>query len=147
MSEGGVYRFLMTCERLDTAINRWVSGPAITVGRTYFGLAVFRGQLWAVGGDGADGALSSCEYLDVATNTWMAGPPLNAPRYGHGLAVLNGQLWAVGGRGADGGALVSTCECLNEHVGRTRASNAWVVAGLNSFPLNFGVRGLCVAVI
>jgi len=138
---------LTFCERLDTASNRWVPGPAMTVGRAYFGLAVFRGQLWAVGGMGADGkALSSCEYLDVATNTWMAGPPLNVLRYDHGLVVLNGQLWAVGGNDA-GGGLVFTCECLNEHVGRTRASNAWVVAGPHSFPLNFGVSGLCVAVI
>ena len=70
----------------------------MTVGRIYFGLAVFRGQLWAVGGrDEDDETLSSCEYLDVATNTWVAGPPMTTPRSFHGLAVLNGQLWAVGG--------------------------------------------------
>ena len=46
-----------SCERLDTASNKWVAGPAMAIGRSVFGLAVFRDQLWAVGGTGID----SCE--------------------------------------------------------------------------------------
>ena len=85
-----------------------------------FAVAVFRGQLWVVGGSDEEGeVVSSCEFLDVASNTWMAGPAMNTPRQTHSLAVLDGELWAVGGEG-DSEELQS-CERLDA------ATNVWVV--------------------
>ena len=83
-------------ERLDAATNRWVHVPHKDLTRSYFAVAVFRGQLWAVGGVSELGSSTTeCEYLDVASNTWMAGPPMNTPRHSHSLAVLDGELWAT----------------------------------------------------
>ena len=83
----------------------------MTVGCANFGLAMYQGQLWAVGGRDEDlNALSCREYLDTVTNTWMAGPPMAISRQGHGLAVLNGYFWVVGG--SDGGAAIFTSEYL-----------------------------------
>ena len=119
--------------------NRWVRGPDMMERRVYlhigiygtvfwvnggfngcrYCLAVFRGQLWAVGGLNEHGAsLSSCEYLDAASNKWMAGPPMITPRYSHGLAVVDGQLWAVGG--CDGRTSLQSSERLDA------TANAWV---------------------
>ena len=129
---GGHDRTSATCERLDTASNRWVPGPAMALACCcWFGLAVFRGQLWAVA---EFESLSSCEYLDVATNSWIEGPRMTTPRQYLGLAVLNGCLWAVGGRTDS----VFTSEFLDP------ITNTWVVAGPS---LPAGVQGLYVAVI
>ena len=108
-----------TSERLDKVTNRWVPGPDMRHPRCGCGLALFRGQLWAVGGhDDEKNILSSCEYLDTASNTWMTGPPLNHSRCFLGLAVLDGDLWAVGGGGTAEGEAVS--ERLDA------ATNVWV---------------------
>ena len=70
----------LLCRAVNVWTRRAINGSQ-EVKRCHFGLAVFRGQLWA--GKNEDGEIvSSCEYLDVATNTWMAGPPMT---------------WAVGG--------------------------------------------------
>ena len=100
---------------LDWGGHRYLGAPT----RCGCGLALFRGQLWAVGGhDDEKNILSSCEYLDTASNTWMTGPPLNHSRCFLGLAVLDGDLWAVGGGGTAEGEAVS--ERLDA------ATNVWV---------------------
>ena len=117
---------LLSTQRLDMATNRWIRCTHTTPNnRDCYVLAVFKGQLWAVGGihDGRlDTVLSSCQYLDTPTNTWIEGPRMNTPRYGHGLAVLDGQLWAVGGNhGGDHGYLpLVSCERLDS------TTNSWV---------------------
>ena len=99
------------------------------VGRFDFGLTVFWGQLWAVGGETEDlKTLSSCEYLDAASNTWMAGPSMNTARYIHGLAVVDGQLWAVGGQGPK--------ENLQSSEYFDAAANVWVVGPDLPLPTN-----------
>ena len=108
-------------ERLDAVTNQWVRGPDMIEIRVCFCLAVFRGQLWAVGGfEGNGDSFSSCEYLDAAANTWMAGPSMNTARRDHGLAVVDGQLWAVGGH--SGRRSFQSCELLGA------TANAWVAA-------------------
>ena len=121
-----IYCFSTWTERLDAVTNQWVRGPDQLEVRSNFGLAVFQGQLWAVGGcDNEIDHLSSCEYLDAASDTWMAGPPMNSSRSGHGLAVLDGELWAVGGYGQVGGLAdeegpLQSCERLDA------TTNTWI---------------------
>ena len=117
-------------ERLDAATNRWVRGPHMALTRIdeirNFAVAVFRGQLWLVGGRDPYLAVARCHYLDTASNTWMAGPPLNTPRFAHSLAVLDGELWAVGGQ--DGLRFLRSCERLDA------TTNVWVVGGALYMP-------------
>ena len=57
--------------------------------RSDFGLVVFRGELWAVGGLGDNpwkGSLRSCERLDARSSEWLLGPFF-------AVAVLDGAVW------------------------------------------------------
>ena len=114
-------------ERLDAITNQWVRGPDMDSYRSSFGLAVFNGQLWAVGGAGMDGdAIASCEYLDAASNTWMAGPAMTTTRKSHGLAVLDGQLWAIGGKHTAASTSLAGHEDLVSTEYLDATTNVWV---------------------
>ena len=115
-------------ERLDRVTNQWVRGPDMMEERSYFGLAVFQGQLWAVGGldDDSGETLSSCEYLDAVSNTWMAGPPMITGRHRHCLVVLEGQLLAIGGLGFEYRDNGLPYETIQPCVRLDAANNVWV---------------------
>ena len=103
----------------------------MTVGRgLFFGLAVFRDQLWAVGG-GEDGVGDSCEYLDGVTNTWIVGPAPNSTRSVHSLAVVNGQLWAIG---------------TGSYQFFDTLTNTWDVGHMLSKYFDFTLPAVCVAI-
>ncbi|MDI9358716.1 MAG: hypothetical protein QM528_07200 [Phycisphaerales bacterium] len=70
----------------------------LNTARQNFGLAVYNGSLYAVGGVGADNnVLSSVEVFSPATGWKISTQTLNTSREDLGLAVYNGSLYAVGG--------------------------------------------------
>ena len=127
-------------EHLDASTNAWVRGPPLSCQRICFGLASFRGRLWAVGGVHGRQALASTEYLDIARNTWLPGPSMTVDRICFGLAEHDGQLWAVGGERYDdlGSESLRSCEILDVSDGRMR----W----FSGPDLPISICGLCCCV-
>ena len=97
------------CERLDQATNSWVRGPDMLSTRTFFGLGVVNGELWAVGGSSPGSGGHTCERLNTVTGVWVPGPDMTAGRSAHSVAEFCGELWAVGGA-----ADITSCERLDK---------------------------------
>ena len=87
--------------------------------RSQFGLVVFRGELWAVGGDDGTCKFShqSCERLNARSSKWYMGPEMSEKRSFLAVAVLDGEIWAIGGR--DGNKVLSSCEVLTNQKDQT----------------------------
>ena len=87
--------------------------------RAEFGLVVFHGELWAVGGhDGTcQFSLRSCERLTARSSTWYMGPEMSEKRSFLAVAVLENEIWAIGGR--DGNKVLSSCEVLTDQKDHT----------------------------
>lgn len=66
-------------------------------GRYQAGLAVLKGEIYAIGGCDAWTCLNTVEKYSPATDTWTKLGPLNTARRGCGAAVFNGKVYAVGG--------------------------------------------------
>ena len=82
---------------MDSATVAWVPGPELSEERFEHCVAVFRGELWAVGGIDSNGEPSkSCEGLDAASNQWVPGLDMLCQRHQFRLAVFRDQLWAIG---------------------------------------------------
>ena len=62
-------RVLRSCYSLDVAAGMWVEEAPMTKGRHSYGLCVFWGEMWAVGGhsDNTNNTLRSCARFDEAT--------------------------------------------------------------------------------
>ena len=86
--------------------------------RSDFGLAVLRGDLWAVGGGSTDDRLKSCERLEAHSSKWVLGPDMSTAREFLAVAVLDDEVWAIGGCCCDG-TVLSSCE-------RLTASGVWI---------------------
>jgi hypothetical protein len=66
--------------------------------------AAFKGQLWIVAGQAADGRLADADTSEIWRSddglNWLPVTPSGAvfsPRDGHGLVVFNNRLWVMGG--------------------------------------------------
>jgi len=86
----------------------WTVKAPIPTRRTFAGSGVLDGQLYVVGGLGAQGRTASVEAYDPATNAWTTRAPLPTPRAELAVGVVNGILYAVGGSvsGADATGIV-----------------------------------------
>ena len=104
----------------------WVEETPMTEGRYKFGLCVFRGDLWAVGGGDETGnpnlrigtlrgTLRSCAHYDVSKQIWVRGPDMVTERKDAAVSVLNGELRAIGGMD-DNGNTLSSCERMADIV-------------------------------
>jgi len=75
--------------------------------RADFQIAVFRDQIYMVGGDyfnrGKITYYKSVKCYNEQTGRWSCVPSLKTPRSRHALAVLEDELYAVGGFNYDGG--------------------------------------------
>ena len=95
--------FSVTC-----ITNCWTAKAPMPTRRTFFGVGVVNGMLYAVGGLASGTRAATVEAYHPGTNSWIARAPLPTPRSGLAVAVLNGVLYAVGGRpsGADATGIV-----------------------------------------
>ena len=98
--------------------NCWTAKAPMPTRRTFFGVGVVNGMLYAVGGLASGTFAATLEAYHPGTNTWITRAPLPTPRSGLAVAVLNGVLYAVGGRppGADATGIVEAYDA---------ATNTW----------------------
>ena len=84
--------------------------------RDHFGIAVLRGDIWAVGGANSySDALKSCERLHAGSSEWSLGPEMSTARKMLAVAVLDDEVWAIGGAtvlAIGGSTVLSSCERL-----------------------------------
>lgn len=94
---GGVSTTVATVEAYDPATNVWTTKTPMLTARSFHGVGVVNGILYAVGGD----TLGTVEAYDPSTNTWTA--KASQPTGGNGalaVAVADDVLYAIGGSAA-----------------------------------------------
>jgi hypothetical protein len=104
-TDGTLQRPTTTCTLAGTATN-WCSTSSFTTGRNRFGMAVYNGFIYIVGGQTATPTmLSDVQYVPIAPDytlgTWLTTTNITAVlaagwRHG-GIAAENGHLYLVGG--------------------------------------------------
>ena len=85
------------------------------------GVAVYNGQIWAIGGFNGNLRVRTVDVYDPTKSEWNLGPPMDARRSTLGAAVLNGKLYAVGG--FDGSTGLDTAEVYQEKVFKSDAAS------------------------
>jgi hypothetical protein len=63
-------------EEYDPIANRWVSRKPMPTARAYFGIAVYHGMIYCIGGFSSDGATGVVEVYDPTIDTWEPRSPL-----------------------------------------------------------------------
>jgi N-acetylneuraminic acid mutarotase len=95
---GGVDANLGTFEVFVPSEGRWEELAPVPEPRSGTGLALARGMLVSVGGEGPDNAtIGSVFGYELATGTWRRLPDLPTPRHGMAVAAVNGKVYAIGG--------------------------------------------------
>ncbi|XP_051121451.1 F-box/kelch-repeat protein At1g67480 [Andrographis paniculata] len=83
----------------DSCLNCWSKLAGMNVARYDFACTEVNGNIYAVGGCGADGeALSSTEIYDADADKWTVIESLQRPRWGCFACGFGGKLYVMGGR-------------------------------------------------
>ena len=101
----------------DPSKNMWTKMPDMKQRRSDFGVTVFEGKIFAVGGFDGQDVLSSVEYFCPLEGVWNESSPLDTPRSGTTAMVLNNKILVLGGY--DGTERLQSVECFRP--GLTRA--------------------------
>jgi N-acetylneuraminic acid mutarotase len=101
---------LTSAELFDPRNGLWTRAGALGEARAEHSATLLAdGQVLAVGGLGASGALASVERYDPTTSIWRRATSLPGPRYGHSTTLLrDGRLLVAGGRAEPDGPYLST---------------------------------------
>jgi len=99
-------------EAYDYKNECWEKLCEMTNRRCRAGVAVYNGQIWAIGGFNGNLRVRTVDVYDPTKSEWNLGPPMDARRSTLGAAVLNGKLYAVGG--FDGSTGLDTAEVYQE---------------------------------
>lgn len=76
---------------------KWRMGPKMLQHRTRLALALFKGELYAIGGSDITESLSSVEKYSPTTNSWKMVSPLNLPRRSCAAIVTPFGIYVLGG--------------------------------------------------
>lgn len=88
---------------LPTALPRWVALADLPTARAGLAVTTYENQIYAIGGEAADGITGAVERYDPATGVWeddLAPKPI--PVTDVSAAVIAGQIYVPGGRQASG---------------------------------------------
>ena len=88
---------LTAVEAYDPVADKWTTMPALSEGRSDFGVAIADARLVAVGGMSSGEVLKSVAALDLTTATWTALPDLATARHGLAVAAVGKTVYAIGG--------------------------------------------------
>jgi N-acetylneuraminic acid mutarotase len=76
------------------AEDSWVSKAQMPTARGFLGVAVVNDKIYAIGGNGPNGAN---EEYDPATDTWITKSPKPTPEQGFAIAVFQDEIYCIGG--------------------------------------------------
>jgi len=85
------------------APQRWQELADLPTARSGLAVAVYENQIYAIGGETAQGVTGVMEQYDVATDTWITLTPKPVPVADINAAVIGGKIYIPGGRLASGG--------------------------------------------
>jgi hypothetical protein len=88
-----------TVAAYDPETDSWMPKASMTMPREGFGMArAANGRLYAIGGDGPNGATNAVDEYDPVTDRWASRAPMPTARKGVAVvAAGNGRLYAMGG--------------------------------------------------
>lgn len=81
---------------------RWQERAPLPTPRTGLALAVYQGQIYAIGGESASSVVGSVDRYDPQSNTWTTHAAKPTPVVDAGAALLGGRIFVPGGRTASG---------------------------------------------
>jgi N-acetylneuraminic acid mutarotase len=91
-------------ESFDTRTQKWSTRASMPTPRDHLGVAVYRGQIYALGGRLADqSALTRLDRYDPRTNRWVKVADAPVPISGMVLTAVRGLLVAAGGEDPNAG--------------------------------------------
>ena len=111
------------------ASQRWQELAALPTARCGLAVAVYENQIYAIGGETAQGVTGVVEQYDVATDTWITLTSKPVPVADINAAVIGGKIYIPGGRLASGGIWD-----LNSHALRPAGWTSADAAGLPILP-------------
>ncbi|MBM4432197.1 MAG: hypothetical protein FJ026_17890 [Chloroflexi bacterium] len=95
-------RSAMVHPALPTEASRWQRRMPLSLPRARLALALYEGQLYAIGGDTVDGITGQVAHYNLQTDTWAPGAEKPTPAANIGAAVLEGRIYVPGGYTTDG---------------------------------------------
>jgi N-acetylneuraminic acid mutarotase len=99
-----------TVAAYDPGSDSWIPKASMPNPRGGFGMArAANGRLYAIGGDGLNGATNAADEYDPFTDSWASRAPMPTAR--NGVAVVaagNGRLYAIGGVEITGPPVIRT---------------------------------------
>jgi N-acetylneuraminic acid mutarotase/glucose/arabinose dehydrogenase len=88
----------------DLTAGTWTTGLApLPTPRGGYAVAVVKGHILVIGGEGADGTFSEVESYDPVTDTWSSLAGMPTARHGIQAVVWHGQVFVAAGGAAAGG--------------------------------------------
>jgi DNA-binding CsgD family transcriptional regulator/N-acetylneuraminic acid mutarotase len=84
----------------DVASSRWVSKAQMPTSRARLAVVAYQGELYAIGGDTADGVSGAVEVYDPTTDTWTRRANKPWPVRNVAAAVLTDRIYVPGGHDA-----------------------------------------------
>jgi DNA-binding CsgD family transcriptional regulator len=88
---------------VPVAPQRWQELAAMPTARSGLAVAVYENQIYAIGGETAQGVTAVMEQYDVVADTWITLKPKPVPVADINAVVIGGQIYIPGGRLASGG--------------------------------------------
>jgi N-acetylneuraminic acid mutarotase len=100
----------------DAKTGTWTPRAPMPTSRAGIAVAVAKGRIVVMGGEGNDavssGVFQQVEAYDPATNTWSSLPPMKTPRHGTGAATVNDVVYVPGGGITQGFGATEVVEAL-----------------------------------
>lgn len=75
----------------------WVTKAPMPTARAFFGVAVVKGKIYAIGGSGGVN-----EVYDPMSGVWTTQEPMPTPRRSFAIAVFQNKIYCIGGKASDG---------------------------------------------
>jgi N-acetylneuraminic acid mutarotase len=93
-----VWQPVATVYAYDPAADTWMERASMPTARGALAVAVYEGQLYAIGGYDGKANSGAVEVYDPEKDRWTTRAPLPTPRDHLAAAVASGKVYAVGGR-------------------------------------------------
>lgn len=96
-SLGANHQVLVSCEKYDPGSDSWMPIAPLSQARSYLGVAVINGYLYAVGGYNGMHWMNTVERYDPLQDQWTCVSSMISPRSSFGITVSRGRIYCIGG--------------------------------------------------
>jgi len=93
---------LLTREAASATVQRWKARAPLPTPRSRLALVAYEGQVYAIGGESADGVTGAVERYDPEADAWTPLADKPTPVADVAAALIGGEIYVPGGRTASG---------------------------------------------